>query len=342
MRRIVTTIAPYRFLAFSLLIALGGSPSFADGGSPSCLSDVQGSFRRIRANRGRAVSMRTRGFFPGQTYMQNARNRLGLDNHFQGLQPLADSRYWVFTGGDFLRRKASLFVARGGDEKTDAEVIGKMDLGDRALWHAGGIARSGDVLAIPLEAYKISRRSRIVFYDVSDPRSLRPLPFTIERPHDSAGAVALGRLSDGHFLLLVYDNGIVDFYRSRSSRIADGFDGASRIRQDWRGVPELDGTNLGFVPQCDGAIYLLAFRNTGPVPPLLMNGANRASLTEFWWNEGQPEIRPLGTRRYRCGAKCNFSGAAGGYLSARGELEVWSTYSFRTFSGNRIRMKIFD
>ncbi len=284
--------------------------------------------------------MRTGNFFAGRSYTQLPVNRFGLDNHFQGIQPLPDARYWIFSGADFLRRQASLFIAKLGE--AGANIVQRLDIGDDQMWHAGGITRFESILAVPLEAYRIARSSRILFYDVSESEAPKPYAFTIERPSDPAGAVALTRMADGKYLLLVYDNGRVDFYQSRTERFKDGFEDDVFVRRDWGHIPEVNGSSLGFIRQCDGALFLTSFKNTGKAPPLWINGRDYAGLAVFTWNNGHPEIQPRAHRHYHCGTGCNFSAAAGSYLNEAGGLSVLSTYSFRNETGTQISMRIFD
>lgn len=309
---------------------------------PACAPDVRQAFTAIIPNDGLDLRIETRGFFSGNAYTQRPWNRFGHDNHFQGLQTLRDPSRIVFSGAHRKQSRATLFFAKI-DEKGRSSITHSLDVGDARFWHAGGISRFENFLAVPVEAYKIEKKSRIVFFDVSEPDAPRELPeLVLKREHRDAGAVALNRLVDGRYLLLVYSNGIVDLYTSRNTNFTDGFDEHAFLTLDWRKTPELNGSNLNFVRQCDGRLFIVSLKNTGKAPPLFMNGKDYAGLSSFDWNDGVPRVEPLEYKHFHCGSKCNFAGAAGAQIDENGRLSISSTYTFRNMIGSRIRLRVFE
>ncbi|CAE8743974.1 unnamed protein product [Polarella glacialis] len=95
---------------------------------------------------------------------------------------------------------------------------------DDALTHTGGPAVWGNVLAVGVEAgcqtmMECPKKSKVIFYDVSDPLSLQKLPYFIDRPTLNAGAVGLVQQANGKFLLVVgdVDSAVLDFYVSSTT-----------------------------------------------------------------------------------------------------------------------------
>jgi len=346
-------VLPWALLALPL--NLSGRESAADplarasasrgpASSPACVLDVKAAFDAIEKTDGEKIKVETDEFIAGKSYTMAPWNKLGLDNHFQGIQMLEDPRFVAFSGANIHSKQASLFIAEIAlDAKKDAEprIVARLDIGTKTFWHAGGLSRAGHILAVPIEAYKISKTSVVQFYDVSVP-SAPKLVHELPRPHFDAGATALTRLADGRFLLIAFSNGIYEFYRSKTGDVSDGFAETAIVRRDWSAIPSANGSNLNFIEQCDGKKFLVTFRNTGKAPPVILNGRDLAGLLAFDWNDGDPKIAVRDEKRFVCHSSCNFAGAAGARVTETGGLSFYSTYTFRGLLSGKLRMKIFS
>jgi len=91
---------------------------------------------------------------------------------------------------------------------------------DAGLWHAGGLATYGRVLAVPVYGGN-PLAGRVLFYDMSDPEHPVRMPVQIDRPGRKAYAVAVTRLANRHYLVAVLSDRDelarrIDLYVSRA------------------------------------------------------------------------------------------------------------------------------
>ncbi|MFO0736140.1 MAG: hypothetical protein U0270_09680 [Labilithrix sp.] len=226
----------------------------------------------------------------------------------------------------------------------DDKVIGKVDI-DEGFEHAGGLQTLGDVLAVPLENGKASR---VVFYDVADPKAPRRLT-TVERPDiGEAGSAGLAELPDGRTLLVVGRKGdqTLDFYTTAATDLT-GFhlDSTWSVKVD--GVKTtIDDTNFGdyqnldVLRACDDRIYLLGTHREG-----VLVGVDYVDL--FVLELGaKPVITKIAKRHMYCAtsgedAQCNLDAAAGAYVTPSGALHVYAVEHDNDGPGGSIKMKEF-
>ena len=201
-----------------------------------------------------------------------------------------------------------MIVAQHQKEKPMAEgwnVINCITMNDpvdeRDLWHPGGLDVCGQYVAIPIEDWTTKvldngkdgylcdkyapqitgiplkhkeRRSKIIFYDMTDPLAPKRLKVCIERNSGFCPAIAFTRIADGRFL--VYSNGGDDIHISKTANLEDGFKKYGEIPHS-----NVDGQNLSFVtigPK--GDLYLVGTYNNGKAAPII-SGADIARVWKF-------------------------------------------------------------
>lgn len=180
-------------------------------------------------------------------YTDTGDNGGGLDNHFQGFQRCRAPGYAVVSGGDPHTPRSHLFVlrlaSRGGAAMWGSNLLddslppvtdlftSRIDL-NPTLWHAGGMAMLGDVLAVPVENSD-GGGSRVEFFGFRDPARPTDLGSGIARRGAKAGAVALTRLEDGRFLAGVWS----DSERVAPEKHLDLYlsSGPTLLRTRWQG-----------------------------------------------------------------------------------------------------------
>jgi hypothetical protein len=165
-----------------------------------------------------------------------------------------------------LPRAANRGIARA--------VIDLPKAGGTPLWHPGGIAVVGDLLLVPVENYLEMfgpNRSRLLFYDLSEPARPRRMPVTIDRAagrfQDKAGAAAFNQLPDGRWLVLARSSRELSFHVSHTRTLSDGFPAVPLVVWDEEraeaaaGVERVkfSGASFQIVRQSDGALYIISF-----------------------------------------------------------------------------------
>lgn len=217
---------------------------------------------------GSKLEMHTGDHFPDRfAYTQSRGNGGGNENHFQGCQRLP-GHYVAISGGDWRHASSHLFlgrlssragrvrwgtnIEREGPPESDG-VVARLDL-HGTMWHAGGIALCGFVLAVPVECgripFKTPRgvkppechppRSRVILVDVRTPSAPQVLARHIHRDGRKATAVALTWDPAGGYLLAVlrgvtkeeqaagqpkkdYRDKRIEFYRTAGDAVCSEF-----------------------------------------------------------------------------------------------------------------------
>ena len=228
------------------------------------------------------------------------------------------------------------------------KVIGKIDE-DEGFDHAGGLQALGDVLAVPLENGTISR---VVFYDVADPKAPKRLT-TLERPDiGEAGSAGLVDLPDGKILLVVGRKGdqTLDVYTTTAKDFT-GFhlDATWSVKTDGvkSALPDGDKKlgdyqNLDVLRACDDKLYLLGTHREG-----VLVGTDFVDLYALDLPAGgQPILTKVAKRHMYCAnsgedAQCNLDAAAGAYVTPSGELHVYAVEHDNDGPGGSIKMKEF-
>lgn len=318
------------------------------------MKDVAGSFWNI-SDRSKVMepyktSLFPKGYWKG--YMPYA-------EHFQGVQRQQNSTYLYISGAGETEHKAQFFVIDVGSRKPagalgnnhvskegylpDApaeDALVKVVRFDSEFDHAGGFSSFGDYVAIGAEqgctpgarmSGTCKEKSRIYFFDMSDPAAPVQLPYIVDRPDATAGAVAITQESDGKFLLMVgrTDSKILDFYRSTSDSLSDpGF----KPLFTWYSWDLLVGNGewkqwesyqtLNFVRQEDGKLFMLGTTRT-----LFGIGQDVLHLFEVdGLNSEYPTIKKVGSKHLTCpSGTCNFYAGAGVYVESPTHLYVYAT-----------------
>jgi hypothetical protein len=213
--------------------------------------------------------------------------------------------------------------------------------------HAGGMQALGNVLAVPFED---GGTSKVVFYDVGDPRHPVRLANDVDHVVDGgsseAGTATLGKLADGRFLLIIgrADANILDFYVSTGTDLRttgyerfttwDEDDVVSELCGPFGCMCGLLGTdcefgnyqNVNLVQQCDGTLYLAGTHASS----VLGAGADFVDLYRLENGTGNAVLITKVAKRhlfcsYRGFTHCEGDAAGGLYVDPAGQLLVYLT-----------------
>jgi len=337
-----------------------GHPAVAPPSRTALLvDDVERAFARIDVS-GEHLTAQTNGLIPTPRYRTSGRNLWGLLNHFQGIQRLPGSSHVAISGSNRSGAPAELFIVRLADAVRPGQVVTRIGL-DPIMQHAGGLSVEGSILAVPLHGGR-PRRAKVVFYDVADPERPRKLDVEIDRPGRKAGAVALTRLANGHFLVAVLSafDGLprrMDFYFSRGPVLEDGFVPTPvtwRVA-DVRARPPQDRTfsffqSINFIRQSDDRLYLVGFHNSFASASILP-GRDSADLYEVVFPTATIAARPpllvtpsiikAATRPLRCtDGYCNLDAAAGLFVDPENRsLSVYAAPGW--IDGDTVKITLF-
>jgi hypothetical protein len=323
--------------------------------------DVAAAFGRIR-RRGHFLGAWDGQVFTRDRYTTSLDNKLGLNNHFQGMARLG--RHLVLSGGDPHKPAGELYVVRMASRKVtqpfrsnlwkstlppeDDTVIARVQV-DSGRWHAGGLDATGDLVVVPLEGGGAD--SRVVFYDFTDPEAPRRIEeATIERDAPLASAAALAQRDDGRFVVAIwhYDTRRkLDFYLSRTKFIEDGFDGPVTVALP-KGIYDFVAYQcIQFVMQEDGALFLAGFENTSEQAPT-KPGVDLAHLWRVTLPGGAPldgewpglAIEQVTWRQFTCrDRQANMDAGASLWVDPGGGLHAYACYHWR--QDNVIRFSEF-
>lgn len=323
-----------------------------------CIPDVLKSFEKLAIAPRSNLAMRTNNFVPGRFYTQGLLARFGFENHFQGITRIRDTKYLVVSAANYWNKTAHLFIVEMNSRKENADfgtnlnangeipksdkIISRIDIFEPPQWHAGGISTLGDILIVPLSESFFpwikdqSKSSRILFYDLSDPYHPVRLPIEVSRTQLGASSVAMSRLDDGRFMLLIdWDEGSSkNIYYSKSSNLEDGFIENENISIK---NPDFKGEGLSLIKQCDGSHFYATFKNNGIAAPVI-NGKDHLNLFKISNDDFLPEASYL----IDCGKWCNFSAAASLSVSHHQHLRIYSSRFYRNWLGTHLRFAEFS
>ncbi len=337
--------------------------------SAAVVVDVEAAFARLPRT-GVPLAVWTAEAIPSPAYTTRLDNRLGFRNHFQSVVRAGSGNVLVLSGSDARQKRSSLFIAGVGEIDTGGPlgsnlgaarrppatdvVLNRVDL-DSILWHAGGLAVHGHVLAVPLYGAD-PIRGRVSFLDITDPLTPRPLAVSIERPGRKAYAVAMTVLADQHYLVAVLSarDGLgrrLDFYRSHSAALGDGFGEPVTWTADAVEAREgqdenfADFQNISLVRQADGRLFLIGLHNTAPSMEVLP-GRDYADLYEVVLGADParelavPRITKIANHHLVCeDGYCNLDAAGGVHVDARGELVIYGAAFW--VDGDRLQLTEF-
>jgi len=227
---------------------------------------------------------------------------------------------------------------------TEDKVIAKVDE-DSGFDHAGGMQALGNVLAVPLEN---GTRSRVVFYDVTTPKTPQRLGVLERVSIGQAGTAGLARLPNGKVLLVVGRKGnqTIDFYISQAVAFEiAGWDLITTWSVDGDGVKTKLGDddnfgayqNFNVIPACDGRVFLLGTHRDNPA---LVSGRDFVDLFTLELSQ-TAVITKVANRHVFCDGQCNLDAAGGSYITPSGKLIVYATEHDNDGPGGSIKMKEF-
>ncbi|GEM_PF-1711865 len=298
---------------------------------------------------------------PWPRYTSQAANNFGLGEHFQGIQRLhgSNGQYFVISGGikNGSPRQSQLIVFKMGSQLASGpwalpsyghsykfpspldRMVSVIDI-DIELWHGGGIQAHQNFLAIPITGD--DRESEVRFFDFTGaPENAFEIGAArLIRPDKKSYAAGLTRLSNQRYMALVWDDNDLDFYYSLSTDFRHGFDTSLQrvnkndviggVKEDCGGIsPGGCGTyqNVNFIPQCDGAIYVVGTRNTKKASPTV-TGTDYADVYRVDWPDNDysatPIIHHILRKQFYCyNQQCNFGAGAGIYVQDRSHLWLY-------------------
>lgn len=275
-------------------------------------------------------------------------------SHFQTIKLIREQngarpKFIALAAGDVRTWKSQLFIAQHPQEGKLTEgwkVVKYININDSKdendLWHPGGMDISGKYLALPIEDWMVKKylskelypgvlthyeeRSKIIFFDISNPLHPKRLPVAIERTSGFCPAVAFTRLDNGKFL--VYSGGGGDVFISNTDRLEDGFKYYSSLKRAM-------GQNLSFVTiGKNGDLYIIGTDNTSNLSPIY-TGKNMAYLYKFEYDPDSKagSVTKIAEKSCFCGESgvagvlegpgdCNFN-SAGNVTSMGGMLGLY-------------------
>jgi len=280
-----------------------------------------------------------------------------INNHFQGIQRIRNSNYILLTGASKTSTHAHLFVIKlNGDNKltfgSNILVKGKEDYGslvdifclaDYPYWHAGGLSICGDVMCVPLEGDRQSTgksNSRIAFYNIKNPTQPIKYPTEIFRANQKAGSSCLIRMSDNHFHCAVWSDSDhlpkrFDLYRSKSTKLSDGFLKYKRITIDQisnRSGRQPRFQTIQFLVDENGEVFIIGFLNTRKTAPII-NGTNKLFVykVELDLSNKIAALKQVYFRQFDDGGSYyNMGAATGVYVDSKGSLSLYAAHHWKT------------
>ncbi len=326
------------------------------------VADPPEAFAALRFT-GDYLSAHDDGLVPGKKFTKKNHGENRARNHFQGVQRFeqGNNSYLLITGGDVVIHTSILFViemgSRGGNGAYGTNVLtsAKPPKEDRLVsltelstkhWHSGGMCLLGNVFAIPVEDDR-DNTSEIWFLDLSDPLKPRKLPATIVRDKNDgkAGAVAVTRLANDHFLCAVWSDSDefpvrIDFYLSTRKKLTEGFGG--KVTWPYSSlVPTSRAAKyqaINFLQDDKGGLYLVGLENLAAGAPLEEKDdvADLLKVELSSRTKGSspaleiPTITHLCEKRFRRSKPyANFDASAGAYVSRAQKLFLYGGYHWR-------------
>lgn len=300
-----------------------GSKGFINESYSACAKNVEEQIENISKKPKKFYKFKVNSkVFYSQNYRMSIfnKNKLGIDNHFQGIVKLKGKNNFIISAGDFKRKEAHLFVVNEG------RVIKKMIIGKGDLWHPGGLGIAGDVMVVPNQPYKTKGPDMLQIFDVSDPKNPKSL-LDIEMP--VSAAISLHRRESDRNYILNSGHGL---YFSKSDDILEGF---RPIRKFSKRINT--GQSQEIIEDCDTKeLFLLTFDNTAKAAPI-EHGKNFMALYKIEFKESRPSFTKIKVYELKCAfMKCNFDAGVGVYIE-NGKIKIRAIHHFRQQLGKTIR-----
>lgn len=300
----------------------------------TCLDNVEDAFKKLPI-KGKKFKLNSEKMFKNKKeYRNTLLNKLGLDNHFQGITYLKDKDVVVLSGGNVNTKSGMLLVTNPLNQK-NARFNKRIDVkGENELWHAGSIARLQNLLIVPVERFKPTKKSEIQFFNIDNPSVPQKMDFSVKINDDKTGAVdAIIDKKSKKIKVFAFDTKSFSIYESKTSKIEEGFKFVKKMNSK-----VFNGANMKVVQQCDGKIYFAELTNDGIVPPFL-NGKNIVNLYHF--DEKADSTKRVLKKKFDCDKYCNFRGAAS-VVTEDNRLELIASKMYREKRKDLIKMSRFE
>lgn len=301
---------------------------FASISQAKCVKDVVDQWRNLKHHGKSNYIKNNDSVFRKNSYTMRIRNKLGVDNHFQGVQKLPGKNNFVVSGGDIRDKRADLFVI------IDGKFHRRILLDMWPYWHPGGIQIFENIVAVGVEEWKEEKVAKIYFYDFKDPEHPKALKTWIDIPHTKSGAVLFSKLSDGRYIVGSHDQKNIEIYFSKTADINDGFPEKAdliveinKIKSEYAHYLSSAQT-VNLIQQCDDKLFLASFTNKGKLTPI-RNAKDLGQLFSLNISGKTPVVKHVLEKHFSCKFNCNFAGATGVHINEKGELSVLSTHHFR-------------
>ncbi len=276
-----------------------------------CYENIENNFDSLPSETKLVQRYQPNKIFSFSEYKLSATNKLGLDNHFQGLYQYKDMIF--VSGADFKKREAAFFVLKNN------KVIKRMRIGDRNLWHSGGISGSGPLVAVSLEPYKVpeTKNSIIQVWNMEN----------INNPIKVQEITGLPTYTPAAGLITLPKNQLL--IGQLSHKLVLHLNGnAMELNQQGIG-----GTSFSLLRQCDGNIYLMTFSNrAGKIPVPITKGVEVAKLFLIGHESklsSKQTIQFVKEREFKCRRNCTFQAGASVKDLGNGKFSIISVNMFR-------------
>lgn len=297
------------------------------------VSNVPDAFNRIRGQGAIGELVTGDTSFPPGGHLQGIQRSYVTKNRAATMiiSSSSDSESYFFVGSlplpfdsDGLSAPACAWESEGGGNAETVVYYHK--LCDAPLKHAGGIQVIERYLVVGVEDNSSRDRSRVLFYEISDPASPQQLRhLAIERSGSglTAGAVGIVKRGSDHLLVVGrWDSEVLDFYVSNGSPLCDmdcqfslwrTWDSSDADRSDWS-PDHVWGSHqsLNLVRDTSGDLYLLGFNRDE-------EGRNVLDLFRLDISQGTSKmIQKLRIRTMHCHPGVSFGYGAGIFITPNG------------------------
>lgn len=342
-----------------------------------CMNDVPARFREIPpkvrcssffGSTKKYLGARVNSKIEWPDYTSNVANWGGIEEHFQGIQRIG--QYLILSGGIKTGEQRSQLIVINMETRSkkgpwalprygysyknpppEDRIVKVVDIDDKK-WHTGGIQAMDCVIAVSIYGDRPrTQGSEICYFDFTDPQHPEEIEnIRLHREKKKSNAVALTRLTNGHYMTMVWDDENLDFHYSVSDDISHGFQttAATVPKQDVgagfddANPDNLDpggtfgyGTyqNINFVRDQADKMYFVATRNSEKASPT-SRGKDFADLYEISWREKEgtsdldyeapPRISRTEHKQMYCyNQQCNFGAGAGIYIDDEAHLFLY-------------------
>ena len=322
---------------YQLIIFLFLTPVF----SFACIDNVTKSVSLLNKNQNISIPYVDFHQRRKNNYSSKLNNRLGYNNHLQGIVYSPKDDLIIFTGGDIRTKSSDLYLAQKNENQK--YIIKKHEkLEENIFWHPTGISIEENQLIIPISNAGSKNKKTIIkilklnFEDLSLELINDPLKSIIKDSTSSIGTIL--------------ENNLMKIFRLSDSKkiwpLIYHFDPTINSEKIFSKYSSTFGNNINgqgatLVHQCDGKVFLTTFDNTSKIAPLIP-GKDILSLYELLKNNQNEtyEIKRVLDKELKCEKWCNFDAGTSAFIE-EGKLGVISIHHFRSSKDNHFKIRIF-